>query len=69
MSPDDPKFKYCKTLFWECPDIFQLTSTSTSSNSELWVSKFSLDSCGDYFYTGVYDSDTGLFTAGDWDIK
>jgi sucrose-6-phosphate hydrolase SacC (GH32 family) len=67
MSPDDPKYAGCKSLFWECPDMFVVGKGG--NGDDVWVSKYSLDSCGDYFYTGVYDPISGLFTAGSWDIR
>mmetsp|Transcript_6410 Transcript_6410/g.8303 ORF Transcript_6410/g.8303 Transcript_6410/m.8303 type:complete len:540 (-) Transcript_6410:12-1631(-) len=54
-------------IFWECPDIFKMPSSDSSDG--VWVSKYSLDGLGDYFFTGDYDSSTGLFTPGIWDIS
>ena len=59
-----------RDYYWECPDIFRLpvalsesSSAESSSESFVWVSKYSLDSRGDYYRLGDYDAVTGLFTA------
>lgn len=47
------------------------TATGAADDTllDIWVSKYSLDTCGDYFYTGTYDANTGSFTPGEWNLR
>lgn len=62
--------------FWECPDLFLCSDSSNLSMSlpektanveDVWCSKYSLNGgvSGDWYYTGSYDPEAGVFKAAD----
>jgi sucrose-6-phosphate hydrolase SacC (GH32 family) len=62
--------------FWECPDLFLCSDSSDQSttflaksteDADVWCSKYSLNGgvSGDWYYTGSYDPEAGVFKAAD----